>query len=413
MATQEIVLRATGGLMTMLTAPGAGTNTETGSSHQDAFDDLADAEAHEIAAIIQESVIVPILEQWHPGQPVLVEFVLKRPDRDDTGVAVQNITALAQTGYRVSDEDVQAMTGLKVNSAIMDSTAIYAAKAAGYTPTLAAMEDRMGMPLKPVPVLEPSAVNSLEKRYAPLMLWQPARDTFERACNARRGFIQEGEPLSSDELDAIHNLANAGLNPDQISADAATAASALEDAVANSDDPDRDKDGRFAPKGTGVAPKDPDGDKPDNACRIHDKHPSEWVPLQEPGRITAEEARKQLAEGVRETDPLGHEVSLDERMIKHWEENSKSEEDIKHRLSQLPLMRELVKQPAEIWEDEESGSLTYLASAIGNDGKKYIVGFTPGGEDDYLETFWPDSKRIGKKRQGKKIFPSPAVAPST
>ena len=236
MATQEIVLRATGGLMTMLTAPGAGTNTETGSSHQDAFDDLADAEAHEIAAIIQESVIVPILEQWHPGQPVLVEFVLKRPDRDDTGVAVQNITALAQTGYRVSDEDVQAMTGLKVNSANMDSTAIYAAKAAGYTPTLAAMEDRMGMPLKPVPVLEPSAVNSLEKRYAPLMLWQPARDTFERACNARRGFIQEGEPLSEDELHAIHNLANTGLNPDQISADAARAADALENAIAQSAD---------------------------------------------------------------------------------------------------------------------------------------------------------------------------------
>ena len=241
MATQEIVLRATGGLMTMLTAPGAGTNTETGSSHQDAFDDLADAEAQEIAAIIQESVIVPILEQWHPGQPVLVEFVLKRPDRDDSLAAVQNITALAQMGYRVSDEDVQAMTGLKVNSANMDSTAIYAAKAAGYTPTLAAMEDRMGMPLKPVPVLESSAVNSLEKRYAPLMLWQPARDTFERACNARRGFIQEGEPLSEDELHAIHNLANRGLNADQFSADAARAADALENAIAESSREDADE----------------------------------------------------------------------------------------------------------------------------------------------------------------------------
>ena len=99
--------------------------------------------------------------------------------------------------------------------------------------------------------------------------------------------------------------------------------------------------------------------------------------------------------------------------LAHWKEAGKSEEDIQQRLSQLPLMRELVKHPAEIWEDEETGRLTYLASAIGRDGKKYIVGFTPGGEEDYLETFWPDSKRIGKKRQGKKIFPSPAVAPST
>lgn len=164
--------------------------------------------------------------------------------------------------------------------------------------------------------------------------------------------------------------------------------------------------------GSGHVPGCPNGDggeKPENPKRT----PKDWVPLQEPERISPEAARKQLAEGLRETDPLGHVVTLDERMIAHWEERGKSEEDINLRLSQLPLMRELVKRPGEIWEDEERGSLTYLASAIGFDGKKYIVGFTPGGEDDYLETFWPDSKSLGKKRQGKNIYPSPAVAPST
>lgn len=164
--------------------------------------------------------------------------------------------------------------------------------------------------------------------------------------------------------------------------------------------------------GSGHVPGCPNGDggeKPENPKRT----PKDWVPLQEPERISPEAARKQLAEGLRETDPLGHVVTLDERMIAHWEERGKSEEDINLRLSQLPLMRELVKRPGEIWEDEERGSLTYLASAIGFDGKKYIVGFTHGGEDDYLETFWPDSKSLGKKRQGKNIYPSPAVAPST
>lgn len=212
MATQEIVLRATGGLMTMLTAPGAGTNTETGSSHQDAFDDLADAEAHEIAAIIQESVIVPILEQWHPGQPVLVEFILKRPDRDDTSTSVQNIASLGAAGYRTEPEQVEELTGLRV-------------------------KDSGGMPQ-----MGTAALNSIHTRYAPTMLWQPARDTFERACNARRGFIQEGEPLSEDELHAIHNLANRGLNPDQITADAARAADALENAIAESADDDSGDD---------------------------------------------------------------------------------------------------------------------------------------------------------------------------
>ena len=233
MATQEMVLRATGGFMTMLTAPGAGTNTETGSSHQDAFDDLADAEAHEIAAILQERVIVPILDQWHPGQPVLVEFAIQRPDRDDTTTSVQNIAALGSAGYRTEPEQVEELTGLRV-------------------------KDSGGMPQ-----MGTAALNSIHTRYAPTMLWQPARDTFERACNARRGFIQEGEPLSEDELHAIHNLANRGLNPDQISADAARAADALENAIAQSADDDsgddtaqnrdykRNSNGQFASTGAG------------------------------------------------------------------------------------------------------------------------------------------------------------------
>ena len=63
LSTQEMVLRATCGLMTMLTAPGAGTNTETGSAHQDAFDDLAAAEAEEIAAVASKADPIKISAQ--------------------------------------------------------------------------------------------------------------------------------------------------------------------------------------------------------------------------------------------------------------------------------------------------------------------------------------------------------------
>ena len=209
LATQELVLRATGGLMTMLTAPGAGTNTDTGNAHQDAFDDLADAEAHEIAELLQERLIIPVLEQWHPGQPVLVEFILKRPDRDDTSTSVQNIAALGAAGYRTEVAQVEELTGLRVREA-------------------------------PAPLSMP-ALNSLRVRYAPTMLWHPARARFERACNAAARELEEldgeatepgGEkPLTEDELRAVESLTGRLLSPEHVSREAAGAYQELSGAV--------------------------------------------------------------------------------------------------------------------------------------------------------------------------------------
>lgn len=36
--------------------------------------DLVAAEAEEIAELMQQSLFVPLIEQWHPGQPVLAKF---------------------------------------------------------------------------------------------------------------------------------------------------------------------------------------------------------------------------------------------------------------------------------------------------------------------------------------------------
>ncbi len=246
LSTQELVLRATGGLMTMLTAPGAGTNTATGSAHQDAFDDLAASEAEQIANLLQEKLFAPVLEQWHPGQPHLVEFVMKRPDSDNAAGSVANIATLAQNGYRTPDEQVAELTGLQVTSANMDSTAIYAAKAAGYVPTQEAMAERMGMPLQPAPQEDgglPPALNSLRVRYAPTMLYPPARAAFERALNAKATSGTEsprteaaGEPpLTGGELAALRALGG-GLDAGQMAADAQYAAEELLQGVEEGED---------------------------------------------------------------------------------------------------------------------------------------------------------------------------------
>ena len=233
LSTQELVLRATGGLMTMLTAPGAGTNTATGSAHQDAFDDLAASEAEQIANLLQEKLFAPVLEQWHPGQPHLVEFVMRRPDSDNAAGSVANIATLAQNGYRTPDEQVAELTGLQVTSANMDSTAIYAAKAAGYVPTQEAMAERMGMPLQPAPQEDgglPPALNSLRVRYAPTMLYPPARAAFERAINMAAQPAEE-RPLTGGELAALAPMESGKLSPEGISSRAATAYAVLRKAV--------------------------------------------------------------------------------------------------------------------------------------------------------------------------------------
>lgn len=247
LSTQELVLRATGGLMTMLTAPGAGTNTATGSAHQDAFDDLAASEGAQIAALLQEKLFAPVLEQWHPGQPHLVEFVMRRPDSDNAAGSVANIATLAQNGYRTPDEQVAELTGLQVRSS---------AEA------------------QPPHGATSAALNSLRVRYAPTMLYPPARAAFERALNAKvtsgaeapRTEAAEEQPLNEGELAALRALGGE-LDPEQIAADAEYTAAALREGMEvdpQEESPEeeeelatnaarmiykRDSHGRFAPTG--------------------------------------------------------------------------------------------------------------------------------------------------------------------
>ncbi len=220
-ANQELVLRATGGLMTMLTAPGEGTNTSTGNAHQDAFDDLAAAEAEDIAAVLTAGIIAPALDQWHPGQPHLVELVMRRPDSDNAAGSVQTIGALAAAGYRTEDEQVRELTGLNVTTAELTQPS--------------------------APVAASPALNSLRTRYAPSMRYAPARAAFEAACrNAARRLAAlnadpapparrepaEPQPLDKSELAALERLASGGLNVAAIEAEAAEMEGAMLQAVA-------------------------------------------------------------------------------------------------------------------------------------------------------------------------------------
>lgn len=217
MSNQEMVLRATGGLMTMLTAPGAGTTEETGNTHQKAFDDLAAAEADSIAGVINKGMILPLLKQWHPGQRQLVELEIKHPEADDKQTNIDNLVRLSQGGFSVDPDEASEMAGVKLTAGTgIDSSTLYAIRAAGYSPQLRPLQERVGMPLQP-------AINDMNNalvRYLPLMKWPAAREAFTRSINTKTDILRQinqrieadRKPLTPDEMALFKQLSTPPTN---------------------------------------------------------------------------------------------------------------------------------------------------------------------------------------------------------
>lgn len=282
---EAIITLATGGLLTVATAPDSGTLA--GSAHTDSFTRLCAASARSISSVVTRQWLHRMLRETFPAGPLLVRFELAPEPADEradmaalfaqllqagwkpeaatvaesmgfavtastmnNGSAVSDITALATAGYRTPDEQVNDITGLRVTSANMDSTAIYAAKAAGYVPTQEAMQQRMGMPLKPAPMADADT--------------QPV-------VNRMSEEVQRGEPeaLTPEELEALRSLAEVRLD-DLVAQDTETAEAALTEAVEGVEAPasedltdeglenrtyKRDRNGQFA--STGAAQHSP------------------------------------------------------------------------------------------------------------------------------------------------------------
>lgn len=156
---------------------------------------------------------------------------------------------------------------------------------------------------------------------------------------------------------------------------------------------------------TNSGPGGPDCEaKSIRTCRCS---PATWKPITMPNRISPEEARRRLRKGIRVENPLGEKVTLDSRLEQHWQRANKSQADINARLAALPLIEEVVKNPAEIWENP-NGSRTYLSSVVNPyqpNGKSYTVAFTQSADNTVLETYHINDRITSNKRQGKQLWP--------
>ena len=109
---QLIVLAATGGKLTTLTESGSGTLA--GSAHQQAFDEIAEAEAAFISEVFQAQFDRPLLAKVFPGQPQLAYFELAATRELDPGDAINHALTLAKAGYEIDLAELSEKTGYKL-----------------------------------------------------------------------------------------------------------------------------------------------------------------------------------------------------------------------------------------------------------------------------------------------------------
>lgn len=110
---EQIVLAGTSGKLTMLNGP-TGLGSGQSDVHKGVFDDLAEAEARDIALLMRRAIDEPLLAKQFPGQPVLAYFSYGSADSDETDAVIEHNAKLGPTGYRISKGDIEERTGYEI-----------------------------------------------------------------------------------------------------------------------------------------------------------------------------------------------------------------------------------------------------------------------------------------------------------
>lgn len=194
-ATEEIAMLTTAGKLTVMTESGSGTLA--GGAQADGFADWAAGESSSIATVLTAQLVNRVLDEYHPGQPHLVEFTLSCVDKTTPDKEIANAAALRAAGYDIDDAEVSERTGWQVTAGV-SSSQLYAIKAAGYVPQQQTMEGVVKMPLQPAPQETPYTLNSRRRDalttlalHRSTTLWEPARRRLEEVVAHRLRDIDE------------------------------------------------------------------------------------------------------------------------------------------------------------------------------------------------------------------------------
>ena len=111
---EQMVLRGTGGMLTMLTEAGSGTLA--GGAHSETFAAIARAEARAISELLRARIDRPFLEEKFPGEPQLAYFAIASNEETDTSTVVADVVSLSGAGMPVDPAWVEEKTGYKLKA---------------------------------------------------------------------------------------------------------------------------------------------------------------------------------------------------------------------------------------------------------------------------------------------------------
>ena len=109
---EQVVLRGTGGKLTMLAESGSGTLG--GSVHAETFKAIARAEAAEISEILRKCIDADIIERVTPGEPAYAYFELAANEEMDPAQVVKDLTLLERAGLETDEKWIEEKTGYPV-----------------------------------------------------------------------------------------------------------------------------------------------------------------------------------------------------------------------------------------------------------------------------------------------------------
>lgn len=106
---EQIILRGTGGKLTMLAESGSGTLG--GNAHADTFEQIAQAEAMEISEVLRKQIDAEVLTKVTPGERAWAYFELAANEETNPEAIVKDVAMLVRGGYRVDPEWIEEKTG--------------------------------------------------------------------------------------------------------------------------------------------------------------------------------------------------------------------------------------------------------------------------------------------------------------
>ncbi|BCU75995.1 DUF935 family protein [Luteolibacter sp. LG18] len=109
---EQVVLRGTGGMLTMLAQSGSGTLA--GNAHADTFAAIARAEAAEISEILRAAIDAEVIEAETPGEEAWARFELAANEEQDSSQVVKDACLLNRSGFTVDPAYIEEKTGYKM-----------------------------------------------------------------------------------------------------------------------------------------------------------------------------------------------------------------------------------------------------------------------------------------------------------